>query len=457
MWVGGPDPVEPDRPRFSGRHDNPLFRMDLHMKRGAGNTLAAGRRQALFAVLVLFAALAFPGCDPATARHGRSGFQLEQFNCDGIRDVPLNASLVFTFSAEVNPLTVNSDTIRIWTTLPGGRLEAEGSFLVSGGTVTWFPRMTSLTCPADPDRSGPVLPGDAGLNTRGTGLTYQVVVPSLPDPNTVRSKARDEPIRKAFVSEFQTAAVASSPGHRDPAGLEALFSDTVPFFRKTLRVADVLAYGDAGGQGQEFRDWILNPGITANENPLYLNPAILARARSGWRNRESTGEWVDQVFGIQLVPRLNSHEMEGNALPPGVSLRDERLISNLHGARTGRNKVVTGLHLYFTQAVSPDAFLNPDNTPRAWNNSPVRIQVLSSPAGDPVPVLVRPEPFTLTFLNNPDLHAGQVTLTFMKPIRQGWIRITLDPAAVKGMPGGNLEENAGGEFVYLWPVMVNAM
>ncbi len=425
------------------------------MMRGAGFPSAARRRWTICPVLFLLAVLAFPACDPANARSGRSGFHLEQFNCDGIKDVPLNASLVFSFNAEVNPLTVNSDTIRIWTTLPEGRHEAEGSFLVSGCTVTWFPRMTSLTRPANPNRPGLVVPEDAGLNTRGTGLTYQVVIPSLPAPNTVRSKVQDEPIRKAFASEFQTAAAPKNSGHEGPTSLEALFSGMLPYFRNTLRVADVLAYGGAGGQGQEFRDWIRNPGVTANENPLYLNPAILARARSAWRNRESTGEWVDQVFGIQLAPRLNSHEMESNAFPPGVSLRDERLISNLHGARAGRAKEVTGLHLYFTQAVAPDVFLNPDNSPRRWKDSPIRIQVLSSPTGDPLDV--QPEPFTLTFLNNPDLHAGHVTLTFEKPIRRGWIRITLDPAAIKGMPGENMEGNEGGEFVYLWPVKINAM
>ena len=242
----------------------------------------------------------------------------------------------------------------------------------------------------------------------------------------------------------------------DSSCCNELFSADSPCFRKTPRVLDVLAYHDPGLPGVGFKDWILTPGITSGENPLFLNPAILAQACCGWRNREDSGEWVDRMFRMQPVPPLSREEMADNAFPAGVPVgrRDERLISNFHGARVGRGREVTGFHLYFSQAIAPDVFMNQDSTPRSWEESPIRVQVLSSPTDDPVQV--RPEPFTLVFVNRSDVHASHVSLTFKKPVRKGWIRITINTAAVRGMTGERLEGNVGEEFVYLWPVMINA-
>ena len=57
-------------------------------------------------VILAVCALVCSGCEEAR------GFRVEQFTHENLVDVALNAALVFQFSDELNPHSVNSDTIR---------------------------------------------------------------------------------------------------------------------------------------------------------------------------------------------------------------------------------------------------------------------------------------------------------------------------------------------------------
>ncbi|MBN2491857.1 MAG: hypothetical protein JXQ29_13505 [Planctomycetes bacterium] len=412
-------------------------------RRNAG---AAARLLALAGVLVGAAC----GVDPAP--ESARPFRVESFNHAGLDGVPLNAVLVFRFSADVNPLSVNSDTIRIATTLGGTRHQAEGSFVVSGPAVTWFPRMTSHPLPEEAEgertreSSAPLLPADAGLNTVAAGLAYEVVIPARPSPNTVRDHRRGQTLHEPFVAGFRTVAFAADRRPCSPRDLAPLYSRHVPHVRHPLRVADVLAYAGGG-----FLEWTTDPARTAGENPLFLNPALLAAARDAWRDDEATGEWVDQLFGIQLLPRLTGDELAHGLPPSGVSLLDERLLSNRLGPRPGRPKEVTGLRIFFTHAVVPNAFVGP----RAPDgDAAVEVRVLLDPADDPEGL--KPVACSITLHNDADLQAGEVTLSLTTPIRRGWIHLRLDPAQVSGFAGTPLEGNRGRAFTFLWPVVIRA-
>ena len=391
------------------------------------------------------------GCDDPDAIGGAPGLRVTRFNSADLDRVPLNAVLVFTFNQAVSPDTVNSDTIRI-ERVDGDRRElAAGTFVVQGPTVSWFPRMTSQAYPVREfeNDNAVLLPDDAGLNTRGRagGERYRVVVASLPSPHTVRSVSGNRPVIEAYRATFQTVAVDGPV--RDPQAVARLFNPDAPYFRDSLRIADVLAY-ESSASGEGFSAWLRDPTVTAGENPLYHNPALLATARDEWQGRKRSGEWIDQVLGIQLLPRLTGDDLADNAFPPGVALRDERLVSNLHGARQGRGRPVTGLHVYFTQPLVPNRFVLPD----AGQPAPVQVRVLASPGDDPAALAA--ETATISFLNDPDLHASLVSVTLQKPVRKGWIHLTIDPGAARGMAGARLESCGNGPFVYLWPVEIRA-
>jgi len=403
----------------------------------------------LFAILAFLAVL---GCVPTDPTASAPGLAVETFNYAGLDAVPLNGPLVLTLTHEVNPHSVNRDTIQIWTTLHGRRHRAHGTFDTSGRIVTWFPHMTSHAVPAAPASGrgenplAPLLPEDAGLNTNAVGIDYEVVIPAPPNPNTIRSARDNRPITEAYSATFRTVPAPPSPRAVHPEQVRPLFSRSVPFFRDSIRVADVLAYCP------EYSAWLRSPDITGGENPLFLNPALLDAARAAWQGREVTGEWVDQVFGIQLTPRLTEADLTGNAFPAGMALKDERLISNRRGIRRGRTREVTAVHIYLSQAVVPNPFLS--NGPASDRPPVVQIRVLTDPSDDPS--TTAPEPISLSYVNVPDLHTGLVTATLSEPIRKGWIHITIDPSLVTGLPGGQLESNLGPRWFAIWPVEIRA-
>jgi len=417
------------------------------MKHHAGT--ARNRRPARAAIAGLFLLAAMgAGCDPDATGEAAPGLGVEAFNHTDRSDVPLNAVLVLTFSDEVNPQTVNGDTIRIQAEIGGLRSEAVGSFVTNGRTVTWFPRMTSRPYPVAPpfgmaDPRAPILPDDAGLNTSQGGIVYHVLVPAVPNPNTVRAAADHTPVAHAFRTSFRTMPAPEDVHPGDAASAASLFSGQMPCYRDPLRLADVLAYhGAANGGGLDA--WFLDPHATGGENPLFLNPSILTAARANWRGRASTGEWVDRALRVQLFPPLTAEDLALKAFPAGSSPRDERLISNRLGARPGRCRPVTEMRLTFTHPVVPNGLFD--------GSDPIQVRVLAHPTADPGPV--RRVAATLELRNDADLRAGVVTIRFARPIRRGWIHLTIDPAVVRGPAGGHLEANLGDRVVYIWPVEI---
>lgn len=403
--------------------------------------------------LILLAALA-SGCHPEASGEGAAGLRVESFNQAGQEGVPLNAVLVLTFSGEVHPQTVNGDTIRIQAEIGGLRREAAGSFVTNGRTVTWFPRMTSLAYPVEPrfgiaDPRAPILPEDAGLNTSAEGIVYHLVVPAGPSPNTVRNAADQTPVVDAFRATFRTRPAPPTTRPGDAGSIAALFCDRMPYYRDPLRLADVLAYrgGSRGGNsGGGLNAWFREPHATGGENPLFLNPSILSVARTDWRGRASSGEWVDQALRVQLLPPLTREDLALKAFPAGTSPHqgDERLISNRLGIRPGRCRPVTGMRLTLTHPVVPNGLFG--------GSDPIQVRVLEYPAADPGPV--PPIATDVTLLNDAELRAGVVTLRFARPIQRGWIHLTIDPAVVHGPAGDRLETNLGDRLVYIWPVEI---
>jgi len=122
-------------------------------------------------------------------------------NFAGVR---LNAPLELTFSAPVDPSSVDPDSIRIFTTTtttnePDPGAPAIGVFVTNGNVVRFLPRI-----PQRADLS------DAGLRI---GFRYAVQVPAFPALNTVRTTAGD-PVEVAFSEEFTTLnqTILPAPG-----------------------------------------------------------------------------------------------------------------------------------------------------------------------------------------------------------------------------------------------------
>ncbi len=364
---------------------------------------------------------ALTGCKDRSGSSESVGFRVERFSHESVTEVALNAALIFEFTEAIDPASVNSDTIQIRRVVDGAAREiADGTFEVAGAVVTWFPAMPSRSYPI---RGGEaVLPEDAGLNAAGDGTTYSVALPSVPHPNTIRSRT-GRGLRVAYESQFRTRAA-------NVDDVERLFTRDAPYFRNTLRVADVLAYSVGAPT-----DW----SPTLAENPLFAEPSRLSDAKRRWINRDNTGEWVDQAFGIRLEPRVPRARLADAALPTGR--RDERLVSNVRGATAGRSMAVTTITVPFTQPLPPHTF----NDPRI-----VQVEVAETPAGGEA----RTVGHTATFTNDPT--ASALVLTLDEPIRSGWLRITIDASAVRGMPGGELEPNCARGFSFVWPVRIAA-
>mgnify|MGYP003572081347 FL=1 len=126
--------------------------------------------------LMYFALLAMLVIGASSCSSGKSGdpdLEVLHFNfAPGFAGVHLNAPLELTFSTSVDPDSVNSDTIAIYTTTtttenPDPGAPAEGVYQVSGNVVRFLPNV-----PKEPDLT------DAGLRI---GFTYTVQVPASPD------------------------------------------------------------------------------------------------------------------------------------------------------------------------------------------------------------------------------------------------------------------------------------
>ena len=413
------------------------------------------------------------GCSGSSSTGGESRLVVQNFNQNLLPGVMINSPLVFTFSADVDPATVNSNTIQIWTTIDSKRHDAAGVFEVSGRTVTWFPQMTSKIYPLDVQQSNttPIMPSDSGMNTfASNNMSYAVLMQASPNPNTVKSVS-GAPLLEAFSSTFDTiqGPVINTPGNSQV--VTGIFDAKAPYFRDTIRVADVLAYGGTLVPPDGFRGWLLNPTSTAGENPLFVAPGFLEDpfhgAKKQWTNldRDRTGEMVDGIFGLQLVPFVSKAEMdpmspfyEGYVFNPNGPQDDERFISNLQNAKSsakGRVKVVEGLNIYFTQELGCDSFLDLNGNPKTYDKSPFEVKVLPTASTDPTPL---PEQdFTLTFVNNTQLHAALVNLTLKSVIKSGWVYLRVKAGDVRGMPGGRLENNILEDFYFIWPVHIDAL
>jgi len=380
------------------------------------------------------------------------------FNQNRQPSVLMNSPLVFTFSALVDPATVNSTTIQIWTNIGGKRADALGSFEVNGVTVTWFPAMTKDVYPLDTKglpANSPIMPDDSGLNMLETAvLSYQVLVVAAPSPSVVKSIS-GKPVQEAFSSSFDTiqGPKVFSPGNSNP--LQPYFDARAPYFRDSIRVADVLAYSGSLIPSAGFRgNWLQNPGSSGGENPLYIAPGFLPAAKGDWTNRDRTGELVDEMFGIRLVPVMSANDMAGNAFPANAPTNDERFISNKVGTKQGRTVPVTGMNVYFSQPLAPDSFLTLNNAPKPTNTAPIAVRVLPTPETDPA--TVAKEDYALAFLNDTEGQVGWANITLNKPVISGWIHIGVNVSQVKGMPGKNLEQNFPSGFFYIWPVEIKA-
>lgn len=402
------------------------------------------------------------GCNSSSSSGGESRLVVQNFNQNLLPGVMINSPLVFTFSADVDPATVNSNTIQIWTTIDSKRHDAAGVFEVSGRTVTWYPQMTSKIYPLDVQQSNttPIMPSDSGMNTfASNNMSYAVLMQASPNPNTVKSVS-GAPLLEAFSSTFDTiqGPVINTPGNSQV--VTGIFDAKAPYFRNTIRVADVLAYGGTLVPPTGFRGWLLNPVSSGGENPMFIAPGFLTDSINGamadWTNldRDRTGELVDGLFGIQLVPALSALDMANNVFNPSGPQDDERFISNLQGQQQGRGRVVDGLNIYFTQELGCDSFLDSNGNPKTYNTTPFEVKVLPTAGTDPTPL---PEQeFTLTFVNNTQAHAALVNLTLKSVVKTGWIYLRVVAGDVRGMPGGRLENNFLEDFYFIWPAKINA-
>jgi len=137
---------------------------------------------------------------------GLSPLVVEIFNFSpNFSGVRINAPLELTFSAPVDPASVNPDSIRIFTTTttteqPDPGAPAIGVFLVSGNVVRFLPKV-----PKEADLS------DAGLRI---GFRYAIQVPAAPDVIATVLTTEGKPVEVSFSEEFTTLnqTILPAPG-----------------------------------------------------------------------------------------------------------------------------------------------------------------------------------------------------------------------------------------------------
>src|SRR5262245_57540507 len=139
-----------------------------------------------------------PGCaDPAAEP---ALLELSSFRQDGARSVCLNETLVFHFSADLDPASVTSRSVRIEG--PGGT-PAAGELRVRRSRIEFWPEL-----PRRPDLS------DGGLVP---GVRYAVELSGFPHPDGVRSLS-GEPLSSPRRASFR----AVEPGGSVPLFLDPL-------------------------------------------------------------------------------------------------------------------------------------------------------------------------------------------------------------------------------------------
>ncbi|MHC4952700.1 MAG: hypothetical protein ACYTGZ_02325 [Planctomycetota bacterium] len=165
---------------------------------------AALRRRLVLLAVFAMVGLTVSACTSSGA--GLPPLKVEIFNFSpNFAGVRLNAPLELTFSAPVDPDSVNPDSIRIFTTTttqdePDPGAPAIGVFLTSGNVVRFLPRI-----PQKPDLS------DAGLRI---GFRYAVQVPAAPTVIAPVTTTEGDPMEVSFSEEFTTLnqTILPAPG-----------------------------------------------------------------------------------------------------------------------------------------------------------------------------------------------------------------------------------------------------
>ncbi len=156
------------------------------------------RLNCVAAVLVVVAlSLSMTSCGGGGGSGGGSDLVLLGFNLPNLAGIPLNNPLIFTFSANVNPLSITPDTLRV--------VGAIGPFfettVVDGNLVALNPDIPNFD-----DYS------DAGL---APGTTYTVSFPVFPAPSTIETPD-GKPLLLADNFTFVTLPAPVFIEHRRP-------------------------------------------------------------------------------------------------------------------------------------------------------------------------------------------------------------------------------------------------
>ena len=159
---------------------------------------APARLLALLAV-VLTVGLPLAGCGGGAAgTSADDDLIVVYFNVGGRTDVYRNQKLELTFSAPLNPATLDERTIRVLTG-PNLATPVEGALVrVDGNKVTFDPTRSQ----AEVDRAGPTVAADRPFGFLAL-TNHQLYVPGPPILKTLTNLAGD-PIRESFVSSFTT-------------------------------------------------------------------------------------------------------------------------------------------------------------------------------------------------------------------------------------------------------------
>ena len=185
----------------------PMTKMAARSMRLAMGCAAAG----------VVAVAAASGGAPATAATGkvRGGLIVQSINVAGAADVAANQIVEVTFSAPVDPASVNPSTLPVYgrnATDKGYTKAVFGSLQVVGNVVRFYPRLpTHLRDP----KTGNFYPttdknDDAGANAGFQPSTkYAVVAIGRPAVTTIRSTT-GKPLRRGVYTTFQIASAAQA-------------------------------------------------------------------------------------------------------------------------------------------------------------------------------------------------------------------------------------------------------
>lgn len=339
-------------------------------------------RRCWSAIPVLTLCLAF-GVGTTSCGGGGGGtnpdLALLGFNQPNVAGVALNQPLIFTFSADIDPLSITPDTLRI--------VGAFGPFFelthVDGNLVALLPRAPNF---------GNL--SDVGL---APNTPYSVSMPTFPAVDTIESTG-GKPLLSALTYNFRTVSGA-------------------PYFIESRRALEHGTPPSSGGRSDDL-GCLQNP-----TNALYVNPCDLSGGcfEPTGASADALPQQTNSVPGGQLLCLQNEGQPRV-VRERCVPLHDQRAVGTPAAGSNNIGRVsLPAIEMFFNEQIDPSTAVPYNTATKLASNVQLwRVALLD---GTP---LLPPEPIqTNEPLVSQSLASTEVLLVASGPVLQGIYMVNL--------------------------------